>query len=104
MDVDVTNQVTFGDNLSMKSSGLLQVGAYSDTRASTNARVDVYGLVGAGGGDSKIDLTAAQLIRFGANADLLGYGNPACAPARAPTATWPTTSAPPPARWWSTTR
>lgn len=75
MDVDVANQVTFGDNLSMKSSGLLQVGAYSDTRASTNARVDVYGLVGAGGGDSKIDLTAAQLIRFGANADLLGYGN-----------------------------
>ncbi|WP_158295363.1 leukotoxin LktA family filamentous adhesin [Stutzerimonas nosocomialis] len=75
MDVDVTNQVVFGNDVSLSSSGLLQVGAYSDTRATTQARVDVYGLVGAGGGSSKIDLVANQLVRFGANADLLAYGN-----------------------------
>lgn len=75
LKVTVNNQVLVGDNANLRSSGLLQVGSYSDTRASTDARVDVFGLVGAGGGDSKIDLTASQLVRFGANADLLGYGN-----------------------------
>lgn len=75
MKVKVNNQVLVGDDANLRSSGLLQVGAYSDTRASTDARVDVFGLVGAGGGNSKIDLNAAQMIRFGANADLLGYGN-----------------------------
>ena len=75
MDVDLSNQVLFGNDVKLKSSGLLQVGAYSDSRAATNARVDVYGLVGAGGGDSKIDLTAHQLVRFGNNANLLAYGN-----------------------------
>ncbi|WP_293776099.1 leukotoxin LktA family filamentous adhesin [uncultured Oxalicibacterium sp.] len=75
MDVDVTNEVLVGNNVALRSSGLLQVGAYSDTRAATNARVDVYGLVGAGGGESKIDLVANQLVRLGNNVDVLGYGS-----------------------------
>lgn len=75
MDVDLRNEVIVGDNSQLTSSGLLRAGAYSQSTAATNAEVDIFGLAGAGGGDSEIDLNAVQKVTLGTNTDLLGYGN-----------------------------
>lgn len=75
MNVAVVNEALIGDNAQLTSSGLLRVGAHSQSNAATNARVDIYGLAGAGGGDTAIDFTARQRVSVGAGADLLGYGN-----------------------------
>ncbi|RIV85835.1 leukotoxin LktA family filamentous adhesin [Aurantiacibacter zhengii] len=73
--IALVNTVNIGNDATLQSSGDIGIGTLSTGRAASGANVTVYGLAGAGGGDSSTNLDTTQNVNIGANADLLAYGN-----------------------------